>query len=60
MPHNHDNPEYNGLDEPHQDIYFIGIALPSDLDQRLADLKWRLYHAKSQMLKPVLPHILLL
>lgn len=47
-------------DEPHQEIYFIGIALPEALDKQIADLKWRLYDKDGQMLKPLLPHVTLL
>jgi 2'-5' RNA ligase len=47
-------------DEPYQEIYFIGIALPMQLSQRIADLAWDLYEHKSDMLKPLVPHVTLL
>ena len=59
MPNNPASPHQH-LDEPPQDIYFIGIALPPDLDQQIAELKWQLYRKKKQMLKPILPHVTLL
>lgn len=48
------------MDDPYQPIYFVGITLPPDLDQQIADLKRRLYDKKSSMLKPLLPHVTLL
>lgn len=47
-------------DEPHQDVYFIGVALPPDLNRRVAKLKWQLYQQDPAMLPPVLPHVTLL
>lgn len=47
-------------DEPFQEVYFIGIALPSDLDQIVADVKGRLFHSNKAALKPLLPHVTLL
>lgn len=43
-----------------QPVYFIGIALPRELDRRVAQLKWNLYDHDTDMLKPLLPHITLL
>lgn len=54
------NNSHQHLDEPPQSIYFIGISLPPDLDQRIAELKWRLYNEQPHMLQPVLPHVTLL
>lgn len=48
------------MDEPYQSVYFIGIALPAELDRQIADLKWRLYDKKDDMLTPLLPHVTLL
>ncbi|HET7629954.1 MAG TPA: 2'-5' RNA ligase family protein [Candidatus Saccharimonadales bacterium] len=47
-------------DEPYQEVYFIGIALPSELDRRIAKLKNQLYEADSDLLEPVMPHVTLL
>jgi 2'-5' RNA ligase len=60
MRRDQDNLAFSRLDEPHQDVYFIGISLPTELDQRLADLKWQLHQTQKHMLKPVLPHVTLL
>lgn len=57
MPNNN---AHKHLDEPPQSIYFIGIALPPDLDRQIAELKWRLYNQQPHTLKPVLPHVTLL
>jgi 2'-5' RNA ligase len=43
-----------------QTIYFIGIALPDELNQQIASLKWELYNHDDAMLKPLLPHVTLL
>ncbi|HET8690448.1 MAG TPA: 2'-5' RNA ligase family protein [Candidatus Saccharimonadales bacterium] len=47
-------------DEPYQDVYFIGIALPPELTQKLGRLKNRLWHNDAELLQPVLPHVTLL
>jgi hypothetical protein len=47
-------------DEPFQEVYFIGIAMPPELDQQIADLKWRLFETNEAALKPLLPHVTLL
>ncbi|HET6622325.1 MAG TPA: hypothetical protein VFG56_00120, partial [Candidatus Saccharimonadales bacterium] len=47
-------------DEPYQEVYFIGITLPTDLDRQVAKLKNRLYQADTELLQPVLPHVTLL
>lgn len=47
-------------DQPVQEVYFIGIALPSDLDERIADLKWKLHETNEASLKPLVPHVTLL
>lgn len=46
--------------EPYQNVYFIGIALPLPLRRRVADLRWSLYRKNASLLKPTLPHITLL
>ena len=43
-----------------QAIYFIGIALPTELDQTISDIKWELYGHDKSLLKPLLPHVTLL
>lgn len=48
------------MDEPKQDIYFIGIALPPDLDKLVSDVKWQLHDTNKAALKPLLPHVTLL
>jgi 2'-5' RNA ligase len=57
MPNNY---IHRHLDRPPQSIYFIGIALPPDLDRQISELKWRLHNEQPHMLKPVLPHVTLL
>ncbi|HET8690475.1 MAG TPA: 2'-5' RNA ligase family protein [Candidatus Saccharimonadales bacterium] len=47
-------------DEPYQEVYFIGIALPTELERRIARLKNRLYKNDPELLRPVLPHVTLL
>lgn len=47
-------------DEPKQDVYFIGIALPEPLNRQIAELKWELKNRYQHLLKPVLPHVTLL
>jgi 2'-5' RNA ligase len=46
--------------EPHQDIYFIGIGLPLDLEQQISQLQWQLYKLNKAMLRPLVPHVTLL
>lgn len=48
------------MGETHQNIYFIGIALPLFLRRQVADLRWLLYQKDPNLLKPILPHITLL
>lgn len=48
------------LDHPPQSIYFIGIALPPDLDKIIGALKWQLHDGNKHTLKPVIPHVTLL
>lgn len=48
------------LDHPPQSIYFIGIALPPDLDKMVGALKWQLHDSQRHTLKPVVPHVTLL
>lgn len=43
-----------------QPIYFIGIALPPELDRQISQLKWELYEQDKSLLKPLLPHVTLL
>ena len=43
-----------------QPIYFIGIALPPELDKTISDLKWQLRDDDKHLLKPLLPHVTLL
>lgn len=43
-----------------QPIYFIGIALPPELDKQIADIKWELYGKDKSLLKPIVPHVTLL
>jgi 2'-5' RNA ligase len=43
-----------------QPVYFIGIALPKDLDTAISEIKWELYRANKHYLKPLLPHVTLL
>lgn len=43
-----------------QPIYFIGIALPSELDKVISDTQWELYGQDKSLLKPLLPHVTLL
>lgn len=52
--------DQNSIDDPPQSVYFIGIALPPNLNRQIAELQWQLYHEKAHMIKPVLPHITLL
>lgn len=47
-------------DEPYQPIYFIGIALPDELNREVSSVKWQLYDLDKAMLKPLLPHVTLL
>ncbi|USN96288.1 MAG: 2'-5' RNA ligase family protein [Candidatus Nomurabacteria bacterium] len=47
-------------DMPHQEVYFIGIALPPELDRQIAELKWRLHETNEVALKPLVPHVTLL
>lgn len=47
-------------DEPYQDVYFIGVALPPVLSRQIATLQWGLYEEKTDMLKPLVPHVTLL
>lgn len=47
-------------DEPYQEVYFIGISLPSDLERQISLLQWQLYELDKAMLKPLLPHVTLL
>lgn len=46
--------------QPAQDVYFIGIALPPELDEQIARLKWKLLDTNEAALKPLLPHVTLL
>lgn len=48
------------VNELHQSVYFIGIALPSSVRRQVADLRWHLYQKDPGLLRPVLPHITLL
>jgi 2'-5' RNA ligase len=48
------------IDSPHQDVYFIGITLPDELEHTFADLQWHLCSDNAHALKPVVPHITLL
>lgn len=43
-----------------QPIYFIGIALPSELDRQVSELQWRFREGDKHLLKPLLPHVTLL
>ena len=43
-----------------QPVYFIGIALPSELDRQISELKWDFYEHDKSLLKPLLPHVTLL
>lgn len=43
-----------------QPIYFVGIALPKELDALISDLKWKLRDDDKHLLKPLLPHVTLL
>ena len=54
------NEELEHLDHPPQSIYFIGIALPPELDAKIGALKWRLHNENHHTLKPVIPHVTLL
>jgi 2'-5' RNA ligase len=47
------------MEDP-QPIYFIGIALPPELDKQISDIKWDLYEHGDHLLKPLLPHVTLL
>lgn len=47
-------------DQPLQEVYFIGIALPPKLNASVASLAWTLYEEKQDMLKPLVPHVTLL
>ena len=47
-------------DEPFQEIYFIGIALPPPLNEKIAHLKQSFADSDPAMLRPVLPHVTLL
>ncbi|HEV7952060.1 MAG TPA: 2'-5' RNA ligase family protein [Candidatus Saccharimonadales bacterium] len=57
MPSNH---THKHLDHPPQSIYFIGIALPPDVDKKIAALKWRLHDEQPHTIMPVIPHVTLL
>jgi 2'-5' RNA ligase len=46
-------------DQSVQKVYFIGIALPPELDEQIARLKWRLFDTSEAALRPLLPHITL-
>lgn len=39
-------------DGPHQEIYFIGIALPPGLNDEISRLKWQLHDSDKAALKP--------
>lgn len=47
-------------DEPFQEIYFIGVALPAELNRQISELQWQLQATNTAALKPVLPHVTLL
>ena len=48
------------MDSLQQDVYFIGIGLPPELDRQISELQWRLRELNPAALKPILPHITLL
>lgn len=48
------------MNEPQQDVYFIGISLPPELDRQVSELQWDLHGLDKATLKPVLSHITLL
>jgi len=49
------------MSEPYdQPIYFIGIALPEELDRQVSEIQWKLRDKDKSLLKPLLPHVTLL
>jgi 2'-5' RNA ligase len=49
------------MSEPYdQPIYFIGIALPEELDRQVSEIQWKLRDKDKNLLKPLLPHVTLL
>lgn len=47
-------------DEYKQDVYFIGISLPKDLDHAVSRLQWHVHETDKHTLRPLLPHVTLL
>lgn len=47
-------------DEPHQEVYFIGIGLPPDLERQISWIQWQLHGLNEAMQPPLVPHITLL
>lgn len=47
-------------DEYDQPVYFIGIALPDELDRQISEIQWKLRDHDKSLLKPLLPHVTLL
>lgn len=43
-----------------QPIYFIGIALPDELNRAISRLQWHIHENNKHTLKPLLPHVTLL
>lgn len=41
-------------------VYFIGIALPPELDRAVSELQWQVHEQNVHTLKPILPHVTLL
>lgn len=46
--------------EYEQPVYFIGIALPAELERHISQLQWRLRDHDKHLIKPLLPHVTLL
>lgn len=47
-------------DDYPQPVYFIGIALPAELDRTISQLQWQIHERNKHTLKPLLPHVTLL
>lgn len=47
-------------DDYPQPVYFIGIALPVELDRTISQLQWEIHEQNEHTLKPLLPHVTLL
>lgn len=48
------------MEEARQQVYFIGISLPQELNRQISELQWDLHELDKVMLRPILPHITLL